>query len=217
MIYTFEDFSLDTDRQELFRGKDRIAVEPQVFDLLHYLVRNRDRVVSKDDLIAAVWNGRIISESTLTSRITAVRHAIADRAEDQRLLRTIARKGLRFIGDVREEKSPAAVATAVHIPSENQADPERSLALPEGPSIAVLPFNNLSGDPEQEYFADGIVEDIITALSRIKWFFVIARNSSFTYKGRNVDVKRSPANLVYAMYSKAACAKSATGFVLPDN
>ena len=102
MIYTFEDFSLDTDRQELFRGKDRIAVEPQVFDLLHYLVRNRERIVSKDDLIAAVWKGRIISKSTLTSRITAVRHAIADRAEDQRLLRTIARKGLQFIGEVRE-------------------------------------------------------------------------------------------------------------------
>ena len=189
MIYTFEDFSLDTDRQELLRGKDRIAIEPQVFDLLHYLVRNRDRVVSKDDLIAAVWKGRIISESTLTSRITAVRHAIADRAEDQRLLRTIARKGLRFIGEVQEEKSPAAVVTAAQMPSEKQADPARSLALPDGPSIAVLPFNNLSGDPEQEYFADGIVEDIITALSRIKWFFVIARNSSFTYKGRNVDVK----------------------------
>ena len=75
------------------------------------------------------------------------------------------------------------------MPPEKQADPTRSLALPDGPSIAVLPFNNLSGDPEQEYFADGIVEDIITALSRIKWFFVIARNSSFTYKGRNVDVK----------------------------
>ena len=190
VIYTFEDFSLDTDRQELFRGKDRIAVEPQVFDLLHYLVRNRERIVSKDDLIAAVWKGRIISESTLTSRITAVRHAIADRAEDQRLLRTIARKGLRFIGEVREEKSPTAPATAVQMPSEKQADPARSLVLPDSPSIAVLPFNNLSGDLDQEYFADGIVEDIITALSRIKWFFVIARNSSFTYKGKNVDVKQ---------------------------
>ena len=187
MIYKFEDFSLDTDRQELFRGKDRVAIEPQVFDLLHYLVRNRHRVVSKDDLIAAVWKGRIISESTLTSRITAVRHAITDRAEDQRLLRTIARKGLRFVGEVREEKNPTA---PVQSPSEKQADPARSLALPDSPSIAVLPFNNLSGDPEQDYFADGIVEDIITALSRIKWFFIIARNSSFTYKGKNVDVKQ---------------------------
>jgi TolB-like protein len=187
MIYTFEDYSLDVERQELRRGKDRVAVEPQVFDLLHYLIRNRERVVSKDDLIAAVWKGRIISESTLTSRITAVRHAIGDRAEDQRLLRTIARKGLRFVGDVREGST--AVAGAVHA-TEKQTDPTRSLAIPDSPSIAVLPFNNLSGDPEQEYFADGTVEDIITALSRIKWFFVIARNSSFTYKGKNVDVKQ---------------------------
>ena len=173
MIYTFEDFSLDTDRQELLRGKDRIAIEPQVFDLLHYLVRNRDRVVSKDDLIAAVWKGRIISESTLTSRITAVRHAIRDRAEDQRLIRTVARKGLRFVGDVREEKSPTDVA-------------EAGLLIPDSPSIAVLPFNNLSGDPEQDYFADGVVEEIITALSRFRQLFVIARNSSFTYKGRAI-------------------------------
>ena len=88
----------------------------------------------------------------------------------------------RHLGCSRSDRSPDARL-------EKQADPARSLALPDGPSIAVLPFNNLSGDPEQEYFADGIVEDIITALSRIKWFFVIARNSSFTYKGRNVDVK----------------------------
>ena len=173
----FRRLSLDTDRQELLRGKNRIAIEPQVFDLLHYLVRNRDRVVSKDDWIAAVWKGRIISESTLTSRITAVRHAIRDRAEDQRLIRTVARKGLRFVGDVREEKSPTDVA-------------EAGLLTPDSPSIAVLPFNNLSGDPEQDYFADGVVEEIITALSRFRQLFVIARNSSFTYKGRAIDVKR---------------------------
>ncbi len=186
MIYSFENFSLDTDRQELCRGTERVAIEPQVFDLLHYLVCNRDRVVSKDDLIAAVWKGRIVSESTLTSRITAVRHAIGDRAEDQRLIRTIARKGLRFIGDVKEQKGLHAGNGRPHA-----ADwATRALELPDSPSIAVLPFNNLSGDPEQEYFADGIVEDIITALSRLKWFFVIARNSSFTYKGKNVDVKQ---------------------------
>jgi TolB-like protein len=143
---------------------------------LHYLVRNRERVVSKDDLIAGVWAGRIVSESTLSSRITAVRHAIGDRAEDQRFIRTIARKGIRFIGDVKEETI-------------GQRKPP-ALAIPDRASIAVLPFNNLSGDPEQEYFADGVVEDIITALSRLKWFFVIARNSSFTYKGKNVDVKQ---------------------------
>ncbi len=188
MIYTFESFSLDTNRQELCRGADRVAIEPQVFDLLQFLINNRDRVVSKDDLIAAIWKGRIISESTLTSRITAVRHAIGDSAEEQRLIRTIARKGLRFIGDVKEVKGQATDNDGA-LPAQ-EAGTMPALTLPDRPSIAVLPFNNLSGDSEQEYFADGIVEDIITALSRLKWLFVIARNSSFIYKGRSVDVKQ---------------------------
>ena len=189
MIYTFEDFSLDTDRRELRRGTDLITVEPQVFDLLEYLVRNRERLVSKDDLIAAVWEGRIISDSTLSSQITAVRHAIGDSAEHQRLLRTVPRKGLRFIGEVREKNGQTAERRGPNAVGNRMI--RRVLSpFPDSPSIAVLPFNNLSGDPEQEYFADGIVEDIITALSRLKWFFVIARNSSFTYKGRNVDVKQ---------------------------
>jgi len=175
MIFTFEDFALDTEQHELRRGTERIPIEPQVFDILLYLIRNRERVVSKDDLIAAVWGGRIISESTLSSRITAVRHAIGDDAGEQRLLRTVARKGVRFIGDVREANGYGLAA---------------ALSFPEGPSIAVLPFNNLSGDSEQDYFADGIVEDITTALARLKWLFVIARNSSFTYKGKQLEVKQ---------------------------
>ena len=99
MQFLFADHTLDTDRRELRRGAERIAVEPQVFDLLVYLVQNRDRVVSKDDLIASVWGGRIVSDSTLTSRINAARKAVGDSGEDQKLIRTIARKGLRFVGD----------------------------------------------------------------------------------------------------------------------
>ena len=102
MRVSFGAYGLDTDRRELKRGSELVAVEPQVFDLLVYLVQNRDRVVSKDDLIAAVWGGRIVSESTLTSRINAVRKAVGDSGEQQRLIRTIARKGIRFVGDVRE-------------------------------------------------------------------------------------------------------------------
>ena len=101
MQFVFADHTLDTDRRELRRGSEPIAVEPQVFDLLIYLVQNRDRVVSKDDLIASVWGGRIVSDSTLTSRINAARKAVGDSGEDQKLIRTIARKGLRFVGDVR--------------------------------------------------------------------------------------------------------------------
>src|SRR6478672_9124888 len=135
-----------------------------------------------------VWDGRIVSESTLTSHVNAVRKVIGDTGKQQRLIRTVARKGLRFVGPVREElqSGRSAVATPDVSTEETGGIP----ALPDAPSIAVLPFRNLSGDAEQDYFADGVVEDIITALSRIRWLFVIARNSSFTYKGRAVDVKQ---------------------------
>ena len=95
-----EDYVLDPDRRELTRGSEAIAVGPQVFDLLVYLVQNRERVVSKDDLLDVVWGGRIVSESTLTSHINAARKAIGDSGEEQRLIRTVARKGFRFVGDV---------------------------------------------------------------------------------------------------------------------
>ena len=111
MIYVFESCSLDTARRELRRGADLVPIEPQVFDILQYLISRRERVVSKDDLIAAVWGGRIVSESTLSSRITAVRHAVGDSGESQRLIRTIPRKGIRFVGEVQEAGDVSAVRT----------------------------------------------------------------------------------------------------------
>jgi len=180
--FFFAGHTLDTERRELLRDGKPVAVEPQVFDLLTYLLQNRDRVVSKDDLIAAIWGGRIVSDSTLVSRINAARKAVGDSGEEQRLIRTISRKGIRFVGGV--QSGPSAGESA---PLANLEDPP---ALPDKPSIAVLPFQNMSGDPEQEYFADGMVEEIITALSRFKSLFVIARNSSFSYKGKAIDVKR---------------------------
>ena len=181
MRYRFEEFAFDIDRRELHRGAEVVSITPQVFDLLEYLIRNRERVVSKDDLIKAVWNGRIVSDAALTTRLNAVRAAIGDTGEEQRLIKTLPRKGFRFVGQVRETREVAG-------PNPGDA-PESALALPDKPSIAVLPFENMSGDPEQEYFADGMVEEIITALSRFKSLFVIARNSSFTFKGRAVDIK----------------------------
>ena len=112
MIYQFADCSLDVERQELRRGAELVDVEPQVLDLLQYLIRNRERVVSKDDLIEHVWHGRIVSESTLTSRITAARQAIGDSGDQQRLIRTIARKGIRFVGEVRSDQSSPAGGSA---------------------------------------------------------------------------------------------------------
>jgi TolB-like protein len=184
--YLFEDYTLDTERRELHRGADAVSITPQVFDLLDYLIRNRERVVSKDDLISAVWNGRIVSDAALTTRLNATRNAIGDSGEEQRLIKTLPRKGFRFVGTVREAQRPASGAVT-DTPAQQ---PKSVLPLPERPSIAVLPFQNMSGDPEQEYFADGIVEDIITGLSHIKWLFVIARNSTFIYKAKAVDVKR---------------------------
>jgi TolB-like protein len=187
--FLFANHTLDINRRELCRGSECISVEPQVFDLLTYLVQNRDRVVSKDDLIASVWAGRIVSDSTLASRINAARKAVGDSGENQTLIRTIARKGLRFVGDVQTAHSAEAAAAG-------RAELERPpLPLPDRPAIAVLPFVNMSGDPEQEYFSDGISEDIITALSKLRWFFVIARNSSFIYKGKPVRMKQIAAEL----------------------
>jgi TolB-like protein len=184
--YIFENYAFDTDRRELHRGADVVSVAPQVFDLLDYLIRNRERVVSKDDLIKAIWNGRSVSDAALTTRLNAARSALGDSGEEQRLIKTLPRKGFRFVGPVREAKGPASV-TVSETPAQQ---PKPALPLPDKPSIAVLPFTNLSSDPEQDYFADGMAEDIITALSRFRALFVIARNSSFTYKGRAVDVKQ---------------------------
>ena len=180
--YLFEDYAFDTERRELHRGADVVSVAPQVFDLLDYLIRNRERVVSKDDLIKAVWNGRIVSDAALTTRLNVARSAIGDSGDEQRLIKTLPRKGFRFVGQVREAREVAS-------PNPGEGAPESAPALPDRPSIAVLPFENMNSDPEQEYFADGMVEEIITALSRFKWLFVIARNSSFTFKGKAVDVK----------------------------
>ncbi len=181
MLLRFGDCALDRDRRELRRASAAVPIGPQVFDLLLYLVENRDRVVSKDDLLGAVWQGRIVSESTITSHINAARTAIGDSGQEQKFIRTIARKGFRFVADITE--TPTSPASDLE-----PFPPARRLPLPDKPSIAVLPFANMSGDAEQDYFADGMVEDIITALSHIRWLFVIARNSSFTYKGQAHDV-----------------------------
>jgi adenylate cyclase len=183
----FDDHVLDPVRRELSRNGASVKIEPKVFDLLIHLIENRHRVVSKDDLIAHVWGSRIVSDSALTHAINAARNALGDDGKAQRLIRTSSRRGYRFVGSVRLEAGaepaadPASAASAPNGPA---------LPLPDKPSIAVLPFLNMGNDPDQEYFVDGLAEDIITALSRFKSLFVIARNSSFIYKGRTVDVRQ---------------------------
>jgi len=225
MQFSFTNHVLDVGLRELTRGGESVAVEPQVFDLLIYLVENRERVVSKDDLIENIWEGRIVSESTLTSRINAARKAVGDSGKDQSVIRTIARKGFRFVGDVQKATEPQAPSPRSDIgprsdtsprgetgargdiagamapraewppspalaPAAAAEPPRQKLPALDRTAIAVLPFINLSGEAEQEYFSEGISEDIITALSKLRWFYVIARNSSFVYKGKSVHLKQ---------------------------
>ncbi len=160
-------------------------MEPQVFDLLVYLLKNRDRVVSKDDLIAGVWGGRVVSDSTLTSRINAVRTAIGDSGRSQTLLRTIPRKGIRFVGEVTDDApGPASEKPAV----ESGSEPPPLIA--DRPSIAVLPFENMSEDRGLELIVNGLAEDVIALLARVPGFFVIARASSFQYMRQTPDTRQ---------------------------
>lgn len=185
MTYSFGDYELDVERRELRCSGVLVALQPQVFDLLTYLIRSRGRVVTNDDLIESIWGGRIVSASTLTSRLNAARKAIGDSGAAQSVIRTIARKGLRFVAEVQEqERLPNGASGGAPVPT------EPATPLPSKPSIAVLPFGNLSSDPEQEYFSDGMAEEVITALARYPSLLVIARNSSFGYKHRAIDIRR---------------------------
>ena len=180
MIVRFSDCELDLDRRELHRANAPVHVEPQVFDLLAYLIANKERVVSRDDIIQEVWSGRVISDATLSSRINAARQAIGDDGKAQTFIRTVPRRGYRYVGSAVSIGNRAAEADTTTSPS---------LALPDKPAVAVLPFSNLSDDPEQEYFADGLTEDIITALSLWRSFPVIARNSTFVFKGKAINIQ----------------------------
>ena len=186
MAYQFGDCELDPGLHEL-RRKGRVsAIEPKVFDLLLYLVENRDRMVSKDELNQRIWKGRFVSDASLSTCIKLARQAIGDNGKMQDYIRTVPCRGFRFVGSV-EIRGPSrrAISPAVI----DRATESAGLAQPDKPSIAVLPFENMSDDPEQEGFADGVAEDIITSLSKLSQLLVIARNSSFSYKGRAVNVQ----------------------------
>ena len=183
MRYLFEEYAFDTDRCELFRGANVVSVAPQVFDLLHHLIRNRARVVSREELVDTVWNGRIVSEAALTTRLNVARSVIGDSGGKQRLIKTLPRKGFRFIGPVQEAPGPATAPITGGLPKSAPASSPK-------PSLVVLPFTNLSPDPEQDYFVDGVTESLTTDLSRMAGIFVIGRNTAFTYKGKHADVKQ---------------------------
>ena len=180
-IYAFGPFRLDVAAGILFRGAEPVALGQRAVALLQILVEGGGNPISKDRLIESAWPGLAIEESNLTVQIAALRRVFAEEPGGDSWIETLPRRGYRYVGPVavKEQENQGAAGNE-----------QPALAPPDKPSLAVMPFTNMSGDPEQEYFADGMVEDIITGLSRIKWLFVIARNSSFIYKGQAVNVGR---------------------------
>ncbi|MDE5459826.1 winged helix-turn-helix domain-containing tetratricopeptide repeat protein [Bradyrhizobium sp. CSS354] len=208
MKYRSSDFEIDISQHELRHRGLSVHTEPQVFDLIVHLVRNHDRVVSKDELIETVWNGRIISEAAFSSRINGARRALGDNGTDQLFIRTLHRRGFRFVGEVKEI-TEAEVAPVRHVPDEaaaRSAVPSTAISAELSrlddivseavkaeaitrPSVAVLPFENMSNDPENDYFSYGLTEDIIRLLARNRWLSVISRHSTIGFQGRVVDAR----------------------------
>src|SRR5262245_5177552 len=161
-------FRFDPARRELSREGVPVRLGGRALDILAVLASAKGELVTKDELLSQVWPGRVVEENSLAAQVSALRKVLDEGSGQSRLV-SVSGRGYRLVG---------------------LSDTLSGPPLPDKPSIAVLPFQNLSNDPQQDYFADGIVEDIITALSRIRWLFVIARNSSFAYKGRASDVKQ---------------------------
>ncbi|MCO6414555.1 MAG: winged helix-turn-helix domain-containing protein [Thiogranum sp.] len=183
MRYRFADFTFDTDSLELRRGGELLHSEPQVLALLNLLVERSGELVSKEDINNSVWRGRIVSDAALSSRIKALRQLLGDDGRQQAMIRTVHRRGFRFVAEtapVMETGAPAPVAERAAIDTASGA---------RKPSVVVLPFLSLSNELEQEYFSDGVTTDLITHLSRHRWLDVTARNTAFGYKGKSVDVR----------------------------
>jgi adenylate cyclase len=187
-IYRFDRFTLDLERGVLLDvDSAELPLRPKSFALLHHFVANAGRLVDRDELMQAVWPGVFVTDDSIAQCIKEVRRVFGGDA--QRLLRTVQRRGYRFTAAV-SDTSPAQTDTPPDPAVLDDLEPLTPATPSDPPMIAVLPFQNMSGDPEQEYFADGMVEEIITALSRIRWLFVVARNSTFIYKGHAVDIKQ---------------------------
>jgi adenylate cyclase len=202
-IHTLGPFRLDTLGDVLLLGDEPVALGRRAVAVLRVLIERRGTLVLKGTLIEAVWPGQIVEDSNLTVQISALRRVLGSVPGGDHWVETSPRRGYRFVGPVVTAQRADLIASApragaapdpVPMPrdraAETAATADFGLALPDKPSLAVLPFQNMSGDPEQEYFADGMVEDIITELSRFRALFVIARTSTFTYKGRAVDVRQ---------------------------
>ena len=197
MQYKFDNYLLDTETLELSQQGISIHSEPQVIELLALLVENSNRLVTKDEIYSSIWKGRIVSEAALSSRIKSLRQLLGDTGKTQQFIRTVHKRGFRFVAEVSRvesshEETPSTttqphVQDVIPLSGGERATPIK-YASSDKPAVAVLPFNNLSGDEEQEYFADAITADIITHLSKHRWLQVVARNTMLGYKNKNVDI-----------------------------
>jgi len=190
VIYRFADCELDTELYELRCGGAAQPIEPQVYDLLRYLVENRDRTVTKDDLHVAIWQGRIVSEAALSSRVKAARRAVGDNGRDQKVIRTQHGRGFRFVAPVELESEPSPQPAVAEAASNAAGD-----ASGQRPVIAVLPFENLGANQDDEYFADAIADEIALLLGRYRWLQVISRQSSAGLKARAANTREIGAAL----------------------
>ena len=183
----FDQFEVLPAQRQILAAGQAVTLGARAFDLPLVLIEHRARVLGKEKLLSLVWPGMVVEENNLTVQISALRKLFGADA-----IATVAGRGYRFVQPALEMPNPAASAPVSGAVERRKASalPEASLALPEKPAIAVLPFVNISGDAEQGYFTDGLTEDITTELSRFRSLFVIARNSSFTYQGRAVDVRQ---------------------------
>ena len=183
MIFEFNQFKIDTERYHLYLQDKAISIEPLVFDLLVYLIENRDRVVSRGELLDNLWEGKVVTDAALGARLKDARKVVKDSGSKQEVIKTFHGRGYQFIAELSE------LTTSKSSNSNGKTGPKAgTFLLPDNPSIAILPFANMSGDPDQEYFCDGIVEDIITELSHFKDLSVISRHSSFAFRGDGIDI-----------------------------
>lgn len=191
MIYRFGAFELDLARAELRAGGEPCPVEPQVFALLALLVENRERLVSKDELIEKVWDGRIVTDAAIASRVKSARQALGDDGKAQRFIRTLHGRGFRFVAEVRaahDAGTPAAASSAPARPVPGDGDETPSQARISRPSIAVLPFRLMGKPGRHAAIADALPHDLILELSRLRWLLVTARGSSFRLRDTAADV-----------------------------
>ncbi|MDH3275563.1 MAG: winged helix-turn-helix domain-containing protein, partial [Gammaproteobacteria bacterium] len=192
MIYIFDPFELDMPRFELRKNGKVCPLEPQVFALLAFLIEHHDRVVSKDEIFEKLWDGRVVTDSALASRVKSARKALGDDGKAQRFIKTIHGKGFRFVADVRPSRDPATVPTGVGARASGTAESDVLIAgggAPRRPSIAVLPFRWVGNAGPYDTIADGLPHELITELARLRWLLVIARGSSFRFREPDLDLR----------------------------